>query len=257
MQRPLYFTNKGELIAGTLHLPARLSRCPAVAVLHGFTGTRCEPNFIFVRLSRRLAEEGIASLRFDFRGSGESDGEFEDMTPLEEVSDARAALRQLGAMKRVDVRRLGLVGLSMGGLVAALTAAKEPSVRSVALWSAVARPRRVFEAMTTKRQRSALLKTGRLDVGGLCVGRAFLEATRRLDPPSALAKSRASALIIHGTGDETVPYSDSTVFLRSARARDGIRTERFAVKGADHVYSSVPWRDAVVEATVGWFKETL
>ena len=118
MQKALYFRNKGELVAGTLHLPDNRRRCPGVLMCHGFTGQKSESHFYLVALSRRLAEAGIASLRFDFRGSGESEGEFEDMTPLEEVSDARAALRQLAGIARVDERRLGIFGWSLGGLVA-------------------------------------------------------------------------------------------------------------------------------------------
>jgi dipeptidyl aminopeptidase/acylaminoacyl peptidase len=256
MQEPFYFRHKGALLAGTLHLPPGRSRCPAVALFHGFTGQRCEPNFIFVRLSRRLEEVGIASLRFDFRGSGESEGEFEDMTPLGEVSDGRAALRQLRNVKRIDPKRLGILGFSLGGLVAALVAAKEPALKSVVLWAAVARPERTRRGNLTIRQQAILEKTGRLDIGGMYAGRAFWRERGKIDPLAALARSKAPVLIVHGTGDKSVPYSDSTLFLRTARAR-GIRAERLPVDGANHVFSSVPWRNSVVEATVKWLRETL
>jgi hypothetical protein len=256
IQKPLYFRNKGQLIAATLHLPKGRRSCPAVAILHGFTAQRCEWYFTFVKLSRRLAEEGIASLRLDARGSGESEGEFEDMTPLEEVSDLRAALRRLRKTPRVDPRRLALLGMSMGGMVAALASAHEPSLKSLVLWAAVARPDKVFRAMTTKAQMETLAKAGRLDVRGLYVGRGFWECIKRIDPPAALAKAKAPALIIHGTGDGTVAYSDSSLFLKAGLSR-GIRTERLTVPGADHAFPSAVWRNEVIDATVNWLKETL
>ncbi len=256
MQKAHYFKNKGQFLAGTLHLPAGRKPCPGVVILHGFTGWKCEPHFIFVELSRRLADAGIASLRFDFRGSGESEGLFEDMTPLEELSDARAALAELRGQRRIDSRRLGVVGLSLGGMIAALLAGKERSIKSVVLWSAPARPDKLFKAARPKKDLKRIREEGRLDIGGLYLGNAFLETLPGIDPPAELAKSRAPALVIHGSGDEGVPYSHSGDFLRAGKAR-GIRTERLRIEGSDHVYSSIPWRNEVIEATVSFLKETL
>ncbi len=256
MQKALYFRNKGELVAGTLHLPDNRRRCPGVLMCHGFTGQKSESHFYLVALSRRLAEAGIASLRFDFRGSGESEGEFEDMTPLEEVSDARAALRQLAGIARVDERRLGIFGWSLGGLVATLTAAKEKSIKSAVLWAAVARPEKVFAANRAKGALNELKKHGRTDIGGLYLGRRFWDTICTIDPPAELAKSKAPALLVHGTADTTVPPVNSKDLLRAGTTR-GVRTELFTVKGADHLFSSMACKEQAIGRTVAWFEETL
>ena len=112
------------------------------------------------------------------------------------------------------------------------------------------------ESMTTKAQLKALRRNGRLDVRGLYVGRGFWECIRTLNPPADLAKAKAPTLIIHGTGDGTVPYSDSTLFLKAARSR-GVRTERLTIPGADHAFPSAEWRNKIIAATVDWLKETL
>ena len=256
MQQAFSFSNRGETIAGTLHLPSRSRRCPAVAMFHGFTGQRCEANFIYVELSRRLEKAGIASLRIDFRGSGESDGRFQDMTPLSELSDAVTALAQLAKIRRVDPKRLGVLGISLGGLVAAMAAGDCPRVKSAVLWSAVARPLAVLKSMSTGKQMSDLVKRGRADFDGLYVGRRFLRAVRDIDAPAALARSSAAVLIVHGTNDTIVPFSDSSIYLEAAASHLSC-VHRLAVKGADHTFSSVVWRNIVLAATVKWFKETL
>lgn len=256
MQEPLYFKNKGQLVCGTLNIPDVTGPSPAVAYCHGFTADRNESHFLFARLARRMEQAGIASLRIDFRGSGESGGRFEDMTPLEEVSDARSALAQLRANKRIDPDRIGLVGMSLGGLVAALTSAKEPSLKSVVLWGAVARPVQVIRSLAPRGAMKAMEKEGRVDMGGLQVGRSFWEAAASIDPPGALAKCKAPVLIVHGTGDDIVPYSNSTAFLRAARRR-GIRCERLSIEGSDHGFSRHAWSEAVIDATRDWFVETL
>lgn len=256
MQKPHYFENKGELIAGTLHLPDGRSRCPGVLLLHGFAGQKAEANFIFVELSRHLASAGVASLRFDFRGCGESRGAFENMSPLEELSDSTAALHELKSVSRVDSRRIGVVGLSMGGLVAALLAAREPSVRSLVLWSAVSRLKELMETMLPEGAMETIEKEGRFDIGGLYLGKAFLDSLDHLDPAAALAKTEAPVLIIHGTADETVPY-DHSDDLHAAAASRGVRTDRLRVEGANHVFSLVSWRRSVIEATTDFLKGTL
>lgn len=71
--------NKGLILRGVLHIPEDIKvKEPIVCIFHGFTGDKIGPHFIFVKLSRILARRGIASVRFDFAGSGESDGDFVD-----------------------------------------------------------------------------------------------------------------------------------------------------------------------------------
>ena len=114
---------------------------------HGFTGNRIEAHFIFVKAARALAQAGIAAFRFDFRGSGESGGRFEDMTVPGEIADARTAVQVLARQPRMDRARIGILGLSLGGMVAANTAAREPAVRSLALWCATANPTSMFQRL--------------------------------------------------------------------------------------------------------------
>lgn len=256
MQKCVTFVNKGQLIAATLHTPEAAGKRPAVALFHGFTGDRSEANFIFVELSRILEKRGIASLRLDFRGSGESEGRFQDMTPLEELSDARAALEFLRETRGINPRRTGVLGLSLGGLVAAMTAGAEPGIVSAVLWAAVARPGEVFARMSSPSQIRDIRHKGRADFDGLCVSRRFMNSLAALEPASDLARSQAAVLIVHGTKDNIVPFSHSTRYLRAA-ARRPFPTKRLAVKGANHVFSSVVWRNTVLRATVKWFEETL
>ena len=119
-----FLTSAGKTLRGVLHLPAAAPRdpAPAVVLFHGFTGNRMESHWMFVKCSRALAQAGVASLRFDFYGSGESDGEFRQMTLRGEIADGRAAVAFLRTQKGIDPKRVGLQGLSLGGAVAATLA---------------------------------------------------------------------------------------------------------------------------------------
>jgi len=127
-----------QKLRGMIHLPSGKGPFPAVALFHGFGGQRMEPHFIFVKLARLLAKNEIIAARFDFRGSGESDGEFEKMTILTEVEDGMKIMDFLSKHPLVDRTRLGVVGLSLGGCIARLVATERDNIRCLVLWSAVA-----------------------------------------------------------------------------------------------------------------------
>ena len=84
MEQFAQFSVDQQRLYGMLHspdTPAPATGWPSVVVLHGFTGNRIEGHRNFVLLARKLAARGVACLRFDFRGSGESQGDFSEMTP--------------------------------------------------------------------------------------------------------------------------------------------------------------------------------
>ena len=109
-------------MVGMLHLPEEKGPFPAVAIYHGFTGTKVEPHRLFVKMSRALVQKGIAGTLWIFRGSGDSEGDFADMTVSGEIADAIRVLDFLQEQPEVDGERLGVLGLSMGGAIAASVA---------------------------------------------------------------------------------------------------------------------------------------
>ncbi|MGO4836274.1 alpha/beta hydrolase family protein, partial [Rhizobiaceae sp. 2RAB30] len=141
-EKTIDFQVEGQKVVGTLALPDGVSNPPVILLLHGFTGSRNElviPSVkegIFQRAARMWADKGIASLRIDFRGNGESEGKFEDMTLDGQVKDALAALDFLANGNEVDDDRMAVVGWSMGGAVAATVAGRtDYDLRAVALWA--------------------------------------------------------------------------------------------------------------------------
>ncbi|WP_037456384.1 alpha/beta hydrolase family protein [Sinorhizobium fredii] len=131
-----------QKIVGTMVLPDGVSKPPVVLMLHGFTGTRNEwasdavKEGLFGRAAPVFAKNGIASLRIDFRGSGDSDGKFEDMTVETEIEDALAALDYLSSMAEVDKDRISVMGMSLGGAVSTAVAGRSTlPLKSVVLWN--------------------------------------------------------------------------------------------------------------------------
>ena len=107
-------TPKG-ILRGFFHKPNQ-DKHPVCLIFHGFTGQKTGTKFSYVQLSRMLEAKGIASFRFDFLGSGESDGNFVDMTFQDELSCARVILEE--CLKMENCTEIYVLGHSMGGAIA-------------------------------------------------------------------------------------------------------------------------------------------
>lgn len=246
------FEVENQRIAATVHIPEE-TPAPGVVMCHGFTGHRIEAHFLFVKAARELCSAGLNVLRFDFRGSGESAGLFRDMTISAEIADALAALDILREEPTVDEDSVALIGLSLGGLVAACTAARDGAVAALVLWSAVAD---MVELVKERWQMPT--DPGRLDVrghyehGAHQVGVGFLLDALRIKPLKEIADYTGPALVVHGTEDEAVPTGHARMYVDAMEAG----TLRI-VEGADHTYGTVAFEREVIEATRDWLLDQL
>ncbi|MGP3960583.1 alpha/beta hydrolase family protein [Nonomuraea sp. 3N208] len=120
--------SSGVALLGVLHVPAGPGPHPVVVLLHGFPGN--ERNFDLAQVLRRA---GYASLVFHYRGSWGVGGSWSWGHVLEDTAAVVAGLRDpdFASAHRLDPRRLVLIGHSLGGFAALMTAAAEPSIAAV------------------------------------------------------------------------------------------------------------------------------
>ena len=149
-ERELGFTaGTGLRLAGTVCLPdgpAPPGNWPGlVLVLGSYPATRdgnpdtrqgwfsekAPRRSMFRTLAHHLAERGVATLRYDKRGCGQSEGSFDDVDFEALVEDARAAVHALGAEREVAEGRVGLLGQSEGGIIVLEAARRDPAVAAV------------------------------------------------------------------------------------------------------------------------------
>ena len=280
-EHAIQFEVNAQRLWGMLHLPLEVAQvpkpAPTVLMLHGFTGQRLEPHRLFVLLSRQLAEAGIASLRFDFRGSGESEGTFDEMTVAREVEDAVAAYQFLKARPEVDGSRLGLMGLSMGGLVSALTVAQpDVAFRALCLW-APAYPgswlAQFPEDVTSEQVRAAVADpairaqmrggipfdepTGLMDFGGNPVSAEFIAQMPTLHPFETVKAHDGPALVVHGTADAAVPIAIGERYAQALESRGAGSTTFHAIQDGLHTFDSLATQREVHAITLEFFKTHL
>ncbi len=125
----------GIRLSGTLTVPAGRGRHPAAVLVHGQGPLDRDMSFgrlrPFKALAEHLAANGIASLRYDKRGVGESGGDFASATRWDLAGDVVAGLDFLQRQETVLPDRVGLIGQSEGGLIAALVASRSDDVAFV------------------------------------------------------------------------------------------------------------------------------
>jgi pimeloyl-ACP methyl ester carboxylesterase len=262
------FEVQGQRIAATLHVPES-TLAPGVIMCHGFTGHRIEAHFLFVKAARALCQAGLNVLRFDFRGSGESDGLFEEMTIEGEITDAVAALDALCAEPTVEESRVGVIGLSLGGLVAACLAGRDERVKSLVLWAAVADLPGVFqqrEGLWSRGADACVRREGPVEQPGVRgvqgaiehgahrIGEGFVRDCQRVRPLAEVAAYRGPALVVHGGADESVPPHHADMYMEALRTED---KAKHIVKEADHTFTSIAWEADVIEVTRGWLSSRL
>jgi len=246
------FESANGLLRGAFHRPSGNGPFPVVIFFHGFTGTRVEPHRIFVKMSRMLEAEGIASLRFDFYGNGESDGDFEQVTVKGELKDAFAAREFLKGVDCVNQDNLAILGFSLGGMVGALYAGQYGSFRGACLWAPVADAHPLWMSGLTSTALKSLERRGWVDKSGSKVSRKFIEGLKGLDPVSSLAEAGTPVIVVHGAQDTAVPVKHGKAYCSACE-----NSEYFEIAQSDHCFNSVAAENRALEKSLKWLKAIL
>ncbi len=250
--------NNGEKIFGILHRPLQAKNVPAVVICPGFAGNKCGKFRIFVTLGKELAKKGIAVLRFDYRGSGDSEGEFGDITLEGKISDTLACLKFLANDPQIDASRLGLLGRSLGGAIAVLTARRYP-IKSLALWAPVFKSdpwRELWESFQTNQKLDQVKQEMLRSLPANAPNLEFLKQFFKLDIESELEGLKKVPLLhIHGEQDRVVKMEHAKAY---EKARVGLDNTRFVhLSRCDHDFSDVAEQAIAIQETCDWYQHTL
>ena len=124
-------------LAGTLTLPNKNGKFPVVILISGSGPQDRDESFMghkpFLVLSDYLTRQGIGVLRFDDRGVGESTGNFGKATTEDFSKDVLSAIAYLKTRNDVDIKNIGLMGHSEGGIIAPLAANNSKDVAFMVL----------------------------------------------------------------------------------------------------------------------------
>lgn len=245
--------SKGKL-AAEIQKPVLSSgeKVPIAIIMHGFTGNK--EGRMLKLIADSLQNHGIASIRFDFNGHGQSEGRFEDMTVPNEIEDAKKVYEYVATLPYVDASRIALVGHSQGGVVSAMTAGElgSPRVAAVALLAPAAVLRDdAIRGNTMGAKYNPLDPPDSVPLfGGHNLGASYIRTAFTLPIYETAARYTGPATIIHGTGDRVVPYTYGERFHEQWKNSEWHLLEYF-----DHGFTQNVYR--VAELTSKFLTRTL
>lgn len=232
--KKLSFPSCGQTVAGALHLPD-VEQPPCVIASHGLFSNKDSEKY--TALGDRFHPRGIALLRFDFRGCGESEGTTSEITVSDRLRDLSAAIEFVRSYPRIG-SRIGLMGSSLGGYISLAESGDEEDIRAVVTWATP------YTLAGLEERRGQ----GEMAV----LGEQFFDDLRGHDLAPALGKVR-NCLVIHGDRDELVPVEQARMIYE--RLNDPKKME--IIEGGDHRLTHPHHRQKALEMTLEWFERYL
>ena len=199
------------LLAAEVQMPENkgTGKCPITILAQGFGGDK---NWQLMKLvSDSLQMHGIASIRFDFNGHGESEGDFKDMTVPNEIEDLKRVVRYALQLDGCN-GKIGLLGHSQGGVVVSMTAGEmNDTISAVTLLAPAAVLREdAIRGNTFGVLYNPINPPEYVELpGGRKLGREYILTAFRLPIYETAIRYQGAAFLIHGTGDRVAPYSYS------------------------------------------------
>ena len=231
IQREISFNTDGLKLKGVLHLPD-IQRSPLVIGSHGLYSSGDSPKQI--ALAEHCNRQGIAYFRFDHRGCGRSEGDFEQVTSLEgRRRDLIAAIETI--RNTIDTSDLlGLFGSSMGGTVCLSTAARMTPDAMV-----------IIAAPIRSNLTNSKSDISRTDI-------VLDSAERQFDITQELSNI-SHILIFHGDSDEVVPVAHAREIFKLTSDPKKLIIQ----KQGDHRMSNPEHQQIFIRETSRWFKQNL
>ena len=282
-------------LAGILSTPEGKAPTHLVVFSHGWSGTRNGPGNLLTTLARRFAQNGAATLRFDFAGRGESDGNGLETTLATMSTDLLNAIREL--QRRYPDLPLFLAGMCSGGNVAIASLDRMPDVSGLLLLSVYPfsdgdsfgrDTRRLWHLLKSYFRKACSLTTWkRLFSGDASLKRALgvlfhplmkkgesrrheigksTQATAQesrtdntLPPPTrfldALKTRKTPALMLYGTGDPDATSAQK--YFGQFASKHTLPIDFLTLEDANHNFSSTRWHQQLGNACLDFINKIL
>jgi dipeptidyl aminopeptidase/acylaminoacyl peptidase len=228
------FKSEGQKISGVLHLPEG-ENPPCVIASHGLLSSKDSEKYIAI--GQRLSQKGIAMLRFDFRGIGESEGRLRDDTVSRRIVDLDSAIPFVRSYPGMG-NRIGLLGSSLGGYISLIVASMEREIRTVVIWATPFH----LDDLGSKKQGEEQPLPGKVFFKDLPKHRLF-----------PLLPKVSNCMVIHGEKDELVPVDQAWEIFHTL----GGPKEIHVIEDADHRLTNPSHRQRAIELSVEWFVKYL
>ena len=249
-------------IPATVCMPTAEGTYTAVVMLHGTGSNRDEAGGGYAYAAPVLAEKyGVATIRIDFMGNGDSTADYTGYTFESAVADAVAAAEYMAALENIDGDHIGVMGWSQGGTDALLSAGQHPEIfKSVVTWAGAPD----LSDMLPDELYAEAQKNGYFTMefdwrDSLNVSLQWCEDVKNVNVLDVFTGFDSPVLAIHGTEDTTVdPDWSNKIAGTSTNEASGT----CFIEGMDHTFNVFTEEDlhslyTAIDGTGAFFSVTL
>jgi len=242
---------------------------PLVVLVHGHGGTRNEAGG-FTSVAEGLAARGIASIRMDFPGCGDSVESFVNNNLTNMLTDIRASRDYALTQPNTDRERVGIHGFSMGGRLAFMMTAADPTYKVMTTWAPgasngagsmvefVGGPE-AYEAMKVQAANEGFAPFTTSWGQEQELGLRFFADLEQSRPLEAVSKFTGPLLVLYGDQDNVVLPSVAESVI--AAATNSLEVVRHVIEGADHglgLFTDEPeYSEEAINTTIDFFATRL
>ncbi|QTA81131.1 Serine aminopeptidase, S33-type [Desulfonema limicola] len=255
MEKTINFLNhQGEKLSGTLHEPeiSLDSGSTDTALILGHCFTCSRHTSILKDICKNIAAQGFSSLRFDFSGNGQSEGDFSQSSytkHIKEMKQAVSFLRDLG------IKRFCLGGHSMGAAIAVLTALQTENITGVCTLAGRLGSSDL-SSVFTKEQLSQIQETGIMSFKSrgrsLSLSQEFFYDMQQYNLPGALKSLKIPLMVVHGDKDEIIPVQHA---FQARELKHDLKLE--IIPDADHMFMNQKHRALIADSISKWFMDII
>ena len=249
-------------IPATVCMPTAEGTYPAVVMLHGTGSNRDEAGGGYAYAAPVLAEKyGVATIRIDFMGNGDSTADYTGYTFESAVADAVAAAEYIAAQENIDGEHIGVMGWSQGGTDALLAAGQHPEIfKSVVTWAGAPD----LSLLLTDEDYAEAQQNGYFTMefdwrDSLNVSLQWCEDVKNVDVLDVFSAFEGPVLAVHGKDDTTVDpeWSDRIIAANSNKT-----SVTCFIDGMDHTFNVFTEEDlhslyTAIDATGAFFAANL
>lgn len=238
------FRNVDEMeLAARLYYNDSLNE-KGVLFSHGLFSSK--DGYKITRMAESIVSCGYTLMTFDFTFAGESPGNISDISVMNEVSDLMRAVK---AFEKRGVKKIHLMGSSMGAAVSLLTASvSDAPFESMVLIATPLDLPGIIPGMTSERIDS-LDPSGYTDFSGVKINNRFFREMRSIDMIKAVKGVKSPVLIFHGGKDEVVEFRNHELL----KSNLNVSYSAFVIDDGDHNLT----RDSDIEFMTGEIKKWL
>ena len=241
----------GKEISTVLSLPEGVENPSVVIMLHGGPGgKKTGPGRIYETLTDTLVKKGVATIRFDFLGEGDSSGNYVDMTFAGQRAEYQCVLHYV---RTNGFGSIGLIAESYGGTTAVAEYSYDIKCLGL-LWPTIDLLDTSFNTYLSPDKLSELDQKGFITDGDIQIGREFIrELQEEGNVLHHVNKIDAPTIIIHGDTDDEVPYQQS----QAIHSRLAVPKKLWIVEGAGHAIDDPNLLPSIEDELSKWFIQYL